>query len=58
MFELMDANNEALEVVHKERQELESLWKQEKDKLKATQMVNVLRQFFGVGMLSLTSLLL
>lgn len=40
MFELMDANQEALDLAHKERLELENLWKQEKDKLRITQRVS------------------
>lgn len=39
MFDLMDANKESFEVMEAEKKELEMLWKQEKDKLKATQMV-------------------
>lgn len=39
MFELMDADQEALAHAHRERQEIEALWKQEKDKLRATQRV-------------------
>ena len=40
MFDLMDANKESFEVMEAEKKELEMLWKQEKDKLKATQMVS------------------
>lgn len=40
MFELMDADQVALSEAHRERQEIESLWKQEKDKLRITQRVS------------------
>lgn len=40
MFDLMDANKEQYEAVEAEKKELEMLWKQEKDKLRQTQMVS------------------
>ena len=39
MFETMDASREAYEQLEGQKEELELLWKQEKDKLRATQMV-------------------
>ena len=39
MFEIMDANQEALNIAHSEKQELESLWMQAKDELKHTKKV-------------------
>ena len=40
MFELMDANQDALDIAHREKDELENLWKQEKDKLRTAQRVS------------------
>ncbi len=40
MFELMDTNKDTLDQLEAEKNELEDLWKQEKDKLRATQRVS------------------
>lgn len=39
MFEVMDSNKESLDRLEAEKNELEDLWKQEKDKLRAAQRV-------------------
>ena len=39
MFELMDADQMSLAEAHRERKEIEALWKQEKDQRKRTQQV-------------------
>ncbi len=40
MFEVMDTNRDALDRLEAEKNELEDLWKQEKDKLRAAQRVS------------------
>ncbi len=40
MFELMDADQASLAEAHRERNEIEVLWKQEKDQRKRTQQVS------------------
>jgi len=40
MFDMMDTNKDAYEQLEKEKDELEELWKTEKDKLKVTQRVS------------------
>jgi hypothetical protein len=40
MFELMDADQASLAQANREREEIEALWKDEKDKRKATQRVS------------------
>ena len=40
MFDYMDSTKEALDRTEIEKNELEDLWKQEKDKLRATQRVS------------------
>ena len=39
MFEVMDCNREAYEKMEAEKNELDELWKKEKDNLRKTQMV-------------------
>ena len=39
MFDLMDCNREAYEKMEAEKNELDELWKKEKDNLRKTQMV-------------------
>ena len=41
MFELMDADQVSLAEAHRERKEIEILWKQEKDQRKRTQQVRI-----------------
>ena len=40
MFEIMDTDQMALTQAHREKQEIEDLWKQEKDKRKTSQRVS------------------
>ena len=39
MFDLMDCNRDAFEKMELEKNELDDLWKKEKDNLRKTQMV-------------------
>lgn len=39
MFEVMDANQEALNIAHADKEELENLWMQAKDELRLTKQV-------------------
>ena len=51
MFEYMDSTKEALDKTEIEKNELEDLWKQEKDKLRATQRVSVITVIFRLLLL-------
>ena len=51
MFDLMDCNREAYEKMEAEKNELDELWKKEKDNLRKTQMV-----FLQLSSLSLSAL--
>ena len=42
MFDLMDDNREAYEKMEAEKNELDELWKKEKDNLRKTQLVHCL----------------
>ena len=54
MFDLMDCNREAYEKMEAEKNELDELWKKEKDNLRKTQMVFLQLSSLSLSLCSLS----